>query len=200
VFARKGVTIDAKGRLHLAIRKEDARWTCAEVALSKSLGYGTYRFTIASRVDNLAPQSVVGLFTWDNDEEDAHRELDVEFSRWADPLRSNAQYVVQPYDTLGNLVRFELPPVARTVHEFEWLPESAAFSSRLPHGKILAEHIFGRNIPHPGKERALINFWLYQGKAPGDGKPLEVIVESFTFTPAPAGKRKAIEHLVPTGS
>ena len=199
VFARAGVTLDAKGRLHLAIRKVGGRWTCAEVALSKSLGYGTYRFTMGSRVDALDRQSVVGLFTWDNDEEDAHRELDFEFSRWADPLRSNAQFVVQPYDTLGNLVRFELPPLARTVHEFEWLPESAAFSSRTPSGKILAEHIFGRGIPRPGKERALINLWLYQGKPPTDGRPLEVIVESFKFTPAPAGKRRAVEHLVPTG-
>ena len=195
----QSVWVDPKGRLHLKIRRQGKRWTCAEVALDRSLGHGSYRFTLASRVDALDPQVVVGLFTWDNDEGDAHRELDVEFSRWGDPLRSNGQFVVQPYDTLGNLTRFELPPLPKSVHEFEWLPESAAFSSRAPGGKVAAEHIFGSAVPRPGKERTLINLWLYQGKPPRDGKPVELIVESFRFVPAPAGKRRATESLVPTG-
>jgi hypothetical protein len=194
----KSVWLDRQGRLHLKIRKVGNRWHTAEVVLSKPMGYGTYRFTLANRVDRLDPQIVVGLFTWDNDDEDAHRELDIEFSRWADPLRSNGQFVVQPYDTLGNIVRFEMP-LTRSLNEFEWLPESAAFSSRVPGGRIYAEHIFGHGIPRPGKERAMINFWLYQGKAPRDGKEAEVIVEKFEFIPAPAGKRRAKEHLVPTG-
>ncbi|RYG48050.1 hypothetical protein EON79_05625 [bacterium] len=182
----KSVWLDAKGHLHMKV-------------LSESKGYGTYRFTLGSRVDALDPQVVVGLFTWDDAEEDAHRELDVEFARWGDPLRSNGQFVVQPYDALGNLTRFELPPLPRSVHSFDWLPESAAFVSKTPTGKIVAEHIFGHAIPRTGKERAIINFWLYQGKAPQLGKPSELIVEKFEFIPAPAGKRKHTESLSPTG-
>ena len=45
----------------------------------------------------------------------------------------------------------------------------------------------------------MINFWLYQGKAPRDGKPVELIVEKFEFVPAPKGKRRHTESLVPTG-
>lgn len=201
VFAgdAKSVWVDAKGRLHLSIRKVGNRWTSSEAVLSESKGYGTYRFTLASRVDALDPNTVVGLFTWDNDEEDAHRELDVEFSRWGDPLRSNGQFVIQPFGTLGNLTRFELPPLPRSVHSFDWLPDSAAFVSKRPDGHIVAEHIFGHGIPRTGKERAIINFWLYESKGPQDGKPEELIVEKFEFIPAPAGVRRHTESLSPTG-
>ncbi|CAN5613814.1 hypothetical protein BH11ARM2_BH11ARM2_21840 [soil metagenome] len=195
----KSVWVDSKGRLHLTIHKIGGHWTSSEAVLSEPMGYGTYRFTLARRVDALDPNVVVGLFTWDNDEEDAHRELDVEFSRWGDPLRSNGQFVIQPYDTLDNLTRFELPPLARSVHSFDWFPESAAFVCRAPSGKIYAEHIFGHGIPKIGKERAIINFWQYENKPPRDGKPVELIVEKFEFIPASPGVRRHTESLSPTG-
>lgn len=194
----RDVWVDAKG-LHLRIVKRDGVWRSTQVGLEKALGYGTYRFTLASPVDRLDPQVVLGLFTWDDAETDAHRELDFEFSRWEDPLRSNGQFVVQPYDALGNIVRFELPALANSVHQFEWLPESAAFSSRTAAGKIVAEHVFATAIPRAGDERAMINLWLIDGKAPRDGKPVEIVLKDFRFVPAPAGKRRASEHLTPTG-
>lgn len=194
----RDVWVDANG-LHLRIVPRGGRWLSTQVVAEKALGYGTYRFTLAGPVDRLDPRVVLGLFTWDDAETDAHRELDVEVSRWGDPLRSNAQFVVQPYDTLGNAVRFELPPLPTGVAAFEWLPESAAFSYRTAEGKLLAEHTFGQGVPRAGDERAMINLWLYEGKPPRDGRPVEVVIRGFRFTPAPAGKRRATEHLVPTG-
>ncbi len=194
----RDVWVDAKG-LHLTLSHRGGVWRSSQVVLDRSLGYGTYRFTLGSRVDALDPQAVLGLFTWDDDEADAHRELDFEFSRWSDPLRSNGQMVVQPFDTFGNLVRYELPPVTGTVHQFEWLPESVAFSSRTREGRVLAEHIFVNGLPRPGEERTMINLWLNEGKPPTDGKSVEVVVSRFGFIPAPAGKRRATEHLTPTG-
>lgn len=191
------VWVDAKG-LHLTISHRDGAWRCSQVVLDRSLGHGSYRFTLASPVDRLDPNVVLGLFTWDDAEEDAHREIDFEFSRWGDPLRSNGQFVVQPYDTLGNIVRYEMP-AAPSVHQFEWLPESVAFSSRTVAGKIVAEHVFAHGIPRPGAERAMINLWLNEGKPPRNGKPVEVVISGFEFVPAPAGKRRAAEHLTPTG-
>ena len=35
-----------------------------------------------------------------------YNEIDVEWSRWGDPQQDPAQFVVQPWDTPGNLVRF----------------------------------------------------------------------------------------------
>ena len=194
----RDVWTDAKG-LHLRIVKRDGQWRSTQVVLEKPLGYGTYRFTLDSPVDRLDPQAVLGLFTWDDAEEDAHREIDFEFSRWEDPLRGNGQFVIQPYDKLGNIVRFELPGIRGSVHQFEWLPESVAFSSRTAEGRIVAEHVFASNLPKPGKEQAMINLWLIDGKPPRDGKPIEVVLRDFRFVPAPSGKRRASDHLAPTG-
>ena len=193
----RDVWVDAKG-LHLRIVARDGTWRCSQVVLSKALGYGTYRFELESAVAGLDRRAVLGLFTWDNAETDAHRELDVEVSRWNDPLRSNAQFVVQPYETFGNTTRFELPPVGTTM-AFEWLPETAAFSCRDARGRILAEHTYAHGVPRAGDERAMINLWLFEGKPPSDGKAIEVVVRAFRFTPAPPGKRRASEGLVPTG-
>lgn len=194
----RDVWVDAKG-LHLRLAHRNGVWTSAQVVLERPLGYGTYAFTLAGPVDRPDRHAVLGLFTWDDAETDAHRELDVEISRWDDPLRSNAQFVVQPYQTLGNVVRFEMPPLAASTEAFEWLPETAAFSARTPEGRILAEHVFAHSIPRTGDERAMINLWLYEGKPPSDGKEVEATIRAFRFTPAPTGKRRAAEGLVPTG-
>ena len=41
-------TVDASGRLHLAITRQGKTWSCAEVVLDQWLGYGTYEWTLGS--------------------------------------------------------------------------------------------------------------------------------------------------------
>lgn len=57
-------------------------------------------------------------------------------------------------------------------------------------GRILASWVFvdASKIPKPGNEYVHINFYLTQGgMPPSRGKPLELVISSFNFTPA--GKR-----------
>src|SRR6185436_4788625 len=110
--------------LHMKIRKQGGRWYCSEVILNGTLGYGTYRWYIESRVDNLDPSVVLGLFTWSDPAPENHREIDIEMSKWADANNQNAQYVIQPYDVAANIVRFNQPPVATSNHSFNWQPGS----------------------------------------------------------------------------
>lgn len=100
------VWVDDAGRLHLKLTRSKGRWYAAEVVNRQSLGRGTYTWVLDSPVDSLDPNVVLGLFTWNDDPAYHHRELDIEFARWgnaADP--TNGQFVVQPYDHTGNLVR-----------------------------------------------------------------------------------------------
>ena len=61
-------------------------------------------------VNDINPSVVLGLFTWSDDPAYTHREIDVECGRWADPSDvNNAQYVVQPWDWPGHLVRYAVP-------------------------------------------------------------------------------------------
>ena len=182
------VWVDSSGRLHLRIGKSRNKWYCAEVVLNQTLGYGTYRFYLDSAVDALDPNVVLGLFTWNDDPAYHNREMDIEFSRWGDRFNQNAQYVVQPYDTAGNLFRFTEPAgVSKSTHTFRWQSDNALFESwqgqsALP-GPVIAQHQFTSGIPQTGGENVRLNLWLYQGHAPANGGATEVIVKGFEFAP-----------------
>lgn len=178
------VWVDSAG-LHMKITKIKGRWYAAEVVLQRNLGYGTYQWSLGSNVGSLDASVVLGLFTWDDAPTDAHRENDIEMAKWgnaADP--TNAQYVVQPWDAAGHLVRFTQPNVATSVHSFSWTSTSVAFQSSTGSTPIFAWSFTGSGIPRPGAENARINLWLYQGRAPQNGQEVEVVIGNFTFTPA----------------
>lgn len=190
----RNVWVDRQGRLHLRITHENGRWHCAEVVCSRSLGYGTYRFTVVSPVANLDPHVVLGLFTWSDDPAYANREIDIEFATWGEgPSSLNAQYVVQPA-TRGRLHRFQMDSrIGASVHSFTWLPDSVSFLSvrgikptpSVPSDVIQQWKFTGEDIPQRGDENPRINLWLIQGKPPRDGKEVEVIISRFEFVPAP---------------
>lgn len=186
------VWVDAQGRLHLRITERDGRWVCTEIVTTEALGLGTYSFALASRVDQLDPNVVLGLFTWDG-AAPAHnyREIDIEFSRWGEVASANAQYVVQPWDHAGNRERFALTlDDAGSTHHFTWRAAEVLFASyrglTLPPdpGAPLATWSYtGADIPPAGAENARINLWLMDGAPPSDAQPVEVIVAAFAFTP-----------------
>jgi len=186
IFSKANVSVDAAG-LHLRIAKDASnRWTTSEVIAPTSLGYGTYTFTVATRLDQFDPNVVLGLFTWSDKAPYAHREIDYEAARWGsatDP--TNSQFVVQPYDKAGHLVRFAAPAVARTIQQFTWRAGSVSFDSkRLDTGATVYSYTYtGTDVPKPGDERVHLNLWLFGGAAPTNGLPVEVVVESFAFVP-----------------
>jgi hypothetical protein len=177
------VWVDGLGRLHLKLTRSKGRWYSAEVINTRSLGRGRYSFELDSAVHGLDPNVVLGLFTWSDDPAYNNRELDIEFGRWgnaADP--TNGQYVVQPYDHAGNLLRITQPAVYSSTHSFDWQPSVVAFagSSATPSPWTYA----GPDVPQPGTEHARMNLWLYRGMTPRNGGTVEIVVKRFTFTPA----------------
>jgi hypothetical protein len=187
IYSRANVSVDPRGFLHLGIAKDaNNRWTTSEVIAPTSDGYGTYTFTVATRLDQFDPNVVLGLFTWSDKAPYAHRELDVEVARWgtaADP--TNAQFVVQPYNKLNHLVRFQESAAIRTVQRFTWRPGLVSFvSTRLDTGATVATYTYsGSDVPVPGDERVHLNLWLFNGAAPTNGQSVDVTVESFAFAP-----------------
>ena len=156
---------DENGFLHLRIAQNAGEWTCAEVKLSRSLGYGTYRFVVRD-VSQLEPAAVLSMFTWDEaDAGQNHREMNIELARWGDAASKNAQYVVQPYYVPANVVRFNVPAGVLT-HSFRWEPGRAAFKTvRGPvadGSSPVAEHVFTSGVPSPGGESdssGFVYFW-----------------------------------------
>ena len=186
IFSKTNVSVIG-GFLHLKIQKDASnRWTSAEVIGPTSYGYGTYSFTVASRLDQFDPSVVLGLFTWSDKAPYAHRELDVEVAKWGNASDvTNSQFVVQPYDKAGHLVRFTSTDAVRTLQQFEWRAGKVTFTStRLDTGVVVASSTYqGSDVPKPGDERVRVNLWLFQGAAPTNGLSTEVVVESFGFAP-----------------
>jgi hypothetical protein len=154
------------------------------VVLNASLGYGTYEWELGSDAANFDPNVVLGLFTWNDAPDYNHREIDFESSRWgraSDP--TNAQWVVQPYSTAGNLTRWTLGSTVPTVVRFTWAASSVLFQTVVGGNVANAWNYTGGDVPLPGGENARMNLWLYQRKAPKNGRPSEVILNSFTFRP-----------------
>jgi hypothetical protein len=179
---------DASGALHLRVAPSGAGWTCAEVILTRSLGYGTYNFVVED-VSHLAPATVLGLLTWDDVAGDQRfREMDVEISRWGDAGNANAQYVVQPYYVPVNVSRFEAPAATLT-HSLRWEVGRASF--RTVRGAnagrgvqpVVAEHVFTSGVPQPGNETIRINLYVFGPPSLDLRLPQEVVVRSFEYLP-----------------
>jgi hypothetical protein len=177
---------DEDGRLHLRIAQGLGQWTCAEVNLTRSLGYGTYLFD-AHDASQLEPAAVFGMFTWDDSNTDPeHRELALEISRWGDPANKNAQYVVQPYYIPANVVRFAAPSGPLT-YSFHWEPGRVTFrTARKSAGRAeapVSESIFTSGIPMPGSEQVHIDLYVYAMSKNPLRRESEVVIDKFEYLP-----------------
>jgi len=159
--SERDVFLDENGYLHLRIAKRDGKWMSTEVVADEFTGYGTYRFTVEGTMDALVRNTVLGLFTWDNNsfQEQANSEVDIEFSRWGNPqIERTLQYGVQPIN-FGPYFpeRAHKPPYqvgmvnGVTTHEFIWEKDLITWRSYTgetadPQNKF-AEWTFGTENP-----------------------------------------------------
>jgi len=177
---------DENGALHLRIAKNQDKWTCAEVKLTRSLGYGTYLFTVRD-VSHLEPSAVLTLFTWDDTgTEQKRNELDIEISRWGYRRNDNAQYVVQPYYIPTNVFPFTVPSGVAT-YSIRWTPGEVTFSTNLGSGNtgtpVVSKHVFTSGVPSAGGDAVHINLYVFgTGEIPLT-KETEVVVEKFVYLP-----------------
>ncbi|MBN1120643.1 MAG: hypothetical protein JXJ17_06160 [Anaerolineae bacterium] len=181
----ENVWVDADGQLHLKITYRDGYWLCAEVIAEQSLGYGTYVFHLASRVDRLDPNAVLGMFTWDTDAPEHHyREIDIEFARWGQDNADNMQYVVQPYTSPDNMKQYTVSlDDGPSTYQFVWRQDSVIFQSTQGQTTLEFWAYTGPDVPPAGGETVRINLWLFNGAAPTDGQEIEVVFDRFEFIP-----------------
>jgi hypothetical protein len=179
---------DTKGALHLRIHKKADRWSCAEVMLTRSLGYGTYNLVVED-TSHLEPAAVLSMNTYDDWAGDQHfRELDIAISRWGDATSTkNAQYVVQPFYVPGNVAPFT-EPAGTLSHSLRWESGSASFKTvRGPSAKagtsIVFEHDFNSGIPSPGQEVIYLAFYVVASETNPLQNENEVVIDKFEYLP-----------------
>lgn len=124
------VWIDEDGYLHLSVAEREDVWYATEVVSEDTMGYGTYVWTVEGDLQNLDPNIVLGLFTWDNNtfQKEANSEVDIEFAKWGEvDMDTTLQYGVQPI-AFGpyNEERVDKPRISSTkwigvsTHAFTW--------------------------------------------------------------------------------
>jgi len=186
-YDRSNAWTDSNGALHLRIAKVAGEWTCAEVTLTRSFGYGTYSFLVRD-TSQLDPAAVFAMFTWDYaGSEQSYREMDIEISRWGDPMSKNAQYVVQPFYVPANAVRF-IEPAGVLTHSFRWEPGRVSFSTvrgSEAGNKVrsVAEHVFTSGVPSSGIESVRMSLYVFHGAKEPLQNGAEVVVEKFEYLP-----------------
>jgi hypothetical protein len=193
--------VDSNGFLHLKISYVNGAWRCAEVVTKDRLGFGTYQFQIAGRIDQLDPNVVLGLFNYPTPDvgPDTTNEIDIEFSRWGDANYPMGNYTVWPAEEGLNRkskhFSFSLAKLAkpRSTHKFTWTSTQVKYRSqyglRNDNLKTFASWLYApleytRYVPQSPMQ-AHINLWLYQGKPPQNGTQIHLIIRSFKFTPSP---------------
>src|SRR5271154_2206429 len=147
---------DASGALHMQIKKKSGSWSCVEIFLNRSLGYGTYSVTVRD-TSHLEPAAAFSMFTFDDLASDERfREMDVEVhGRGHAANKNNAQYAIQPFYSPGNLFPFAAPSGTLT-YVLRWEPGRATFKtfrgrSAGAGAQLVSEHEFTSGIPLPGK-------------------------------------------------
>ncbi len=203
------VWVDQAGALHLKIApvkitSGQTEWRCAELSTTRRFGFGRFEFQVTGRIDTLDRNVVLGIFTYPTPDvgKDGTNEIDIEFARWGNATAHNGSYTVYPAEGTAPAdnhyaFRFALSGNT-TTHMFNW--SSSQISYRSVHGNPTPRPSTLNTQPReiarwhysPADPRLIpqqpvpvhINLWLFHGRPPADGRPVEIIVRRFTYTPA----------------
>ena len=172
----------------MQIKKKSGSWSCAEIFLNRSLGYGTYSVTVRD-ASHLEPAAAFSMFTFDEWASAEHfREMDVEVGGRGDAAnQNNARYVVQPLYIAGNLFPFAAPSGTLT-YVLHWESGQATFKtfrgrSSSAGAQLVSEHEFTSGIPVPGRAILRLIFYVVASDKNPMRKPSEVVVEKFEYLP-----------------
>jgi hypothetical protein len=196
-WSADNVRVAADG-LHLRIAAAAGQWSCAEVTMTRSLGFGTFVFELAGRPDRFDRNIVLGLFDYPTADigPDGTNEIDIEFAQWGDAGNDRRlNWTVYP-PSLGPPPTHHEVPLAlageASTHRFDWTSGGVKFASFDGWKDSGGLSPIAKWNDAPARPRHHIprqplpvhlNLWLFQGEAPVDGREVEVVIRSFSFTP-----------------
>jgi endo-1,3-1,4-beta-glycanase ExoK len=173
-----GVWVDDQNQLHLTIKNNNGVWKCTGVSSEHKYRYGIFTWSIASPIFNLDKNSVLGLFTYQDD----NHELDIEAASWGESSGNRLWYSVQPYKTTGAERGYPANVGGGTKHRIEWRPNYIRFTS-WSGGSVIADYTYTNVDGIPIEpQQAMMNFWLNNAQ-PSYGKDMEVIISDFSYSP-----------------
>jgi hypothetical protein len=180
--SESNVHVDGTDLVLSIVRDASGRWTSAEVDNQQHLGYGTYRWTVASDLTGLDANEVLGMFTYGGSSP-SNNELDIEASHWGDlSWPTGSATVWQDADAWRQHVRSfpysDRPPY---VNQFTWAPGKVSYLVTDATGATLFRWTVTRGVPTPSSEVPRINYWRTPGEPPTSARSMRI--SSFTWIP-----------------
>ena len=192
-WSKSNVSVDAAGNLHLKISKTNNKWSCAEIWTDKPLGFGEYQCQVEGQLDQLDPNVIFSMFSYDGP--DGVNEIDIEYAKWGNPKEKNCWWTVYPTGGTKNIQQksygfdFKLNGTYTTsrynwskTNVFYWM--FGGFQQLTANGNKMDDWNFEPKDTQRVPQSAMplhFNLWLFQGKAPTNGKPVEIIVHQFRY-------------------
>ena len=153
--------------------------------------FGTYQCQVATSIDHLDANVIFSMFSYQGP--DNVKEIDIEYAKWGNPKENNAWWTVYPNDLTGK----------KTSQGFTFKQDSLFTTSRFIWSKAGVYYsLFNGFQPVSSKQNLIkewndspanstnsitqtpmplhFNLWLFKGKAPLNGQPVEVVIHSFT--------------------
>jgi hypothetical protein len=157
-------------------------WTSAEVDNRRHLGYGTYRWIVASDLSGLDAADVLGMFTY-TDSLRSHNEIDLEASHWGNlSWPSGSATLWQGGATARSESKsFRYSNRPPYVHQFRWEPGRITYLVTDAAGAVLLDKTMTRGVPEPSSEVPMINFWRFENAPPAGERSMRI--SSFTWIP-----------------
>jgi hypothetical protein len=188
--------VDAAGALHLRLNRRAGKWYAAEIESVQRLGFGRYQFYVVGAIDKLDKNVVLGLFNYPPPDvgSDGTDEIDIELARWGNAAWPNLNFTVWPARSgvpVNSKTYFFSLHGTYTTQRFTWRSTGILFQSLYGHRDDDANEIARWAFAPPRPARSIpqkpmpvhLNLWLFEGRAPADGKPVEVVIQSFSYTP-----------------
>lgn len=186
-YSADNVRVADDGALHMSITERDRIWTSSEIVLTRSLGYGTYTFSVRD-AGALDPAALLSFYTYDDEgPAENFREMAISLRRPDERARLGGQYVLQPNYVAANVSRFVVPPGIVT-HSLRWEPGRAVFATNRgrrppparPNG---VQHEFTVGVPSAGKERIRIALYYFRNAPLPPQHQVEVVIDQFQHFP-----------------
>jgi hypothetical protein len=175
--SKQNVRVRSDGSLLLGITT-GPKWRSVEIAGTRSLGYGHYRWVVDTDLSN--PAHVFALFVRDMAVSSAsHGEQDIEFSRWGAPTL-HPGWIVSWSKTRRAYSSFPMTNRAPYVMEISWRRRSVRFHMTDADRTVLIDRTV--RAGSTGKQLfPRMSHWLLPDSS-REHAPAPVIVNSFRFT------------------
>lgn len=158
------------------------RWTSSEVDNQQHLGYGTYRWVVATDLSALDANEVLGLFTYGGPEP-SNNEIDIEASHWGDMSTPTGSGTVWQDANAGvsegRVFNYSNRPPY--VNQFTWSPGRIDYLITDATGATLFAWTVTAGVPTPSTEVPVINYWRFKNVAPASVRTMRI--SSFAWAP-----------------